>query len=274
MLKTEEISAGAAHFDKADTAEMLRIISAANRRSVEAVDEALPLIAPVVEAAAEAIIAGGRIIYVGAGTSGRLAMVDASECPPTFGTDPETVVTLMAGGKEAFFRAAEGMEDNAEAGQKAMEAMSPGPHDIAIGISASGGAEFVAAALKTAHARGAKTASISSNANTPISRHADFEIVTDTGAEVIAGSTRMKAGNAQKMVLNMISTCAMAKAGKIAGNLMVNLKPTNKKLRNRMIGITARLAGVDSSKAEAMLEAAGWDIRRAAQADSAARHST
>ena len=263
MLRTEARNPATAHLDRAPTPEMLRLIQEANRRSVEAVQEALPQIAPVVDAAAAAVAAGGRIVYVGAGTSGRLAVQDAAECPPTYGVDPDTVVALMAGGREAVFRAAEGVEDDAEAGRRDMLALDPGPHDLVLGVSAAGGAAYVVAAMEAARERGATTASLSSNSGTAIERAADLPIFVDTGAEVVTGSTRMKAGNAQKMVLNMVSTCAMVKTGKVIGNLMVNLRPTNRKLRARMIGIVEELAGVAADRAEAMLEASGWSIPEA-----------
>jgi N-acetylmuramic acid 6-phosphate etherase len=261
MLSTEQRNPATAHLDQASTNEMLRLIQDANRRSVEAVDEALPQIARVVDAAASAIAAGGRIIYVGAGTSGRLAMQDAAECPPTYGVDPETVVAIMAGGRDAVFRAVEGVEDDAEAGSRDMLAFKPGPHDLVLGISASGGAPYVAAALRTAREHGAVTASLSSNPGTAIEREADLPSVTDTGPEVVTGSTRMKAGNAQKMVLNMISTCAMVKTGKVRGNLMINLRPTNRKLRARMIKIVCDELGVDESRAITLLDAHDWALR-------------
>lgn len=262
-LRTERRNPATANLDRETTEGMLRLINDANRRSVEAVGEALPQIARAVDAAADAVAAGGRIIYVGAGTSGRLAVQDAAECPPTYGVSPDTVVALMAGGREAIFRAAEGVEDDADAGRRDMLALNPGAHDFVLGISAAGGAAYVVGALLAARERGARTASLSSNPDTPVARAAEIEIFTDTGAEVVAGSTRMKAGNAQKMVLNMISTCAMVKTGKVIGNLMVNLKPSNRKLRARMIGITAQLANVGEEDAEALLEANGWSIPRA-----------
>ena len=269
--RTERRDPATEHFDRESTEGMLRFLDAANERSVAAVREALPQVARAVDAAAAALAAGGRIVYVGAGTSGRLAVLDAAECPPTFGADPGTVVALMAGGAGAMFRAAEGVEDDAAAGRRDLLALVPGPRDFVLGVSASGGAAYVAAALAAARERGAKTASLSSNPATAIAREADIEIVVDTGAEVVAGSTRLKAGNAQKMVLNMVSTCAMAKTGMVLGNLMVNLRPSNKKLRARMVGIVSELAGADAARAEAMLEAAGWSIPAALGAKGGAR---
>ena len=270
MLATEQRNPATKDFDKAGTDEMLRLMDEANRRSVDAVREALPQVARVVDAAAAALAAGGRIIYVGAGTSGRLAVLDAAECPPTFGSDPGTVVALMAGGTGAMFRAAEGVEDDAAAGRRDLLALVPGPRDLVLGVSAAGGAAYVVGALEAARERGARTASLSSNPATPIERAADLPIVVDTGAEVVAGSTRLKAGNAQKMVLNMVSTCAMAKTGKVLGNLMVNLRPSNRKLRARMVGIVEMLASVAPERAEEMLEQAGWSIPAALGAGSGA----
>lgn len=273
MLDTERRNPATTTFDRASTAEMLRLMDEANERSVAAVREALPQIARVVDAAAAALAAGGRIIYVGAGTSGRLAVLDAAECPPTFGADPGTVVALMAGGAGAMFRAAEGVEDDAAAGRRDLLALVPGARDLVLGVSASGGAAYVVGALEAARGSGARTASLASNPATAIERAADLPIVVATGAEVVAGSTRLKAGNAQKMVLNMVSTCAMARTGKVLGNLMVNLRPSNRKLRARMVGIVGTLAGAAPERAEAMLEAAGWSIPAALGAEGGAREA-
>ncbi|MGI5869002.1 MAG: N-acetylmuramic acid 6-phosphate etherase [Kiritimatiellia bacterium] len=266
MLRTEQRNPATANLDQESTAEMLRLIQDANRRSVDAVDEALPQIVPVVDAAAAAVAAGGRILYVGAGTSGRLAVQDAAECPPTYGVGDDTVVAVVAGGRDAVFRAAEGVEDDADAGRRDILSLDPGPDDLVLGVSAAGGAAYVVAALRAAKERGAVTASLSSNPGTAIEREADLPIVTDTGPEVVTGSTRMKAGNAQKMVLNMISTCAMVKTGKVRGNLMINLRPTNRKLRARMIRIVCDELGVDEARAIALLDAHDWALRPALDA--------
>ena len=260
MLSTERRNPDSTHLDRLPAPDALRLMNDANRRSVEAVEAALPAIARVAEAAAAALAAGGRIVYVGAGTSGRLAVQDAAECPPTFGVDPGTVVALMAGGREAMFRAAEGVEDDEAAGRRDLLALGPGPRDLVLGVSAAGGAAYVVGALRAAKERGAVTASLSSNSGTAIEREADLPIFVDTGAEVLTGSTRLKAGNAQKMVLNMVSTVAMARTGKVVENLMVNLRPSNRKLRARMVRIVATLAGVAEDRAEALLEANGWSI--------------
>ena len=266
MLETEKRNPATTHIDTADTATMLRMMQDANRRSVDAVGDALDAVAKAVDAAAEALAKGGRIIYVGAGTSGRLAVQDAAECPPTFGVDCETVVAIIAGGEKAVFRAVEQVEDSAEAGHADLAAKNLKPMDFVVGISASGNAPYVASALAYAHETGCRTAAISSNRECRLAEIADIFIFTETGPEVITGSTRLKAGNAQKMVLNMISTCAMVKTGKVCENLMVNLRPTNQKLRKRMIGIVRDLAGVGEDTALAALEAHGFVIRDAVSA--------
>lgn len=260
MLETEQNNNKTVSLDKEPTDNMLRLFQTANEESVQAVEKALPNIVKAVDAAAESIDAGGRIIYAGAGTSGRIATLDASECPTTFGIDYSTIIALIAGGRDAVFKSAPEFEDSSVAGKKDILALLPKKNDLVIGISASGGAAYVVGVLETAREYGAKTVSISSNYNSPISKDVDIEIVTPTGPEPIAGSTRMKAGNAQKMVLNMISTGAMVKTGKVRGNLMINLKPSNEKLRNRMIGIVIELTKVSPEKAIALLDKHEWNI--------------
>ncbi len=263
---TEQRNPATTHIDRAGTAEMLLMMQEANRRSVDAVGEALGAIGEAVDAAADALARGGRIIYAGAGTSGRLAVQDAAECPPTFGVDPGPVVALVARGREAVFHAVEQVEDSAGAGRDDIAALNPSPADFVVGVSASGNAPYVAAALAFARERGCRTAAIASNRECRIADVADIFIFTDTGPEVITGSTRLKAGNAQKMALNMISTCAMVKTGKVYGNLMVNLRPTNAKLRRRMVSIVQDIAGADEDAALAALESNGFDIRAAVAA--------
>lgn len=203
---TEARNSITTHIDTASTAEMLRMISDENLKSVYAVDAALPMIAPVVDAAANAIANGGRIVYIGCGTSGRIAVADAAECPPTFGVDYNTVIAVIAGGESALVHAAENAEDSAEKGRADLMANHITAKDLVIGISASGGAAYVESALKAAKELGCITVSLSSNPDCRIAKVADYVIFTDTGAEVITGSTRMKAGNAQKMVLNIPDT--------------------------------------------------------------------
>ncbi len=263
MLKTEMRNEKTMHLDQMDTMSMLQVISDENYNAVRAVENALPQIAKAVDIVTDAIQKGGRLIYVGAGTSGRLAVADAAECPPTFGVDYNTVIAIIAGGEKTLVRAAENQEDIEEAGVSDLLSRDVQPEDVVCGISASGGAAFVAGAMKEAKRHGCKTLSLSSNPDTLIGSLADVEIVTDTGAEVVQGSTRMKAGTAQKLVLNMLSTCAMVKTGKVYENVMINLKPTNIKLRKRMIGIVCSLASVDEKTSENALEQADWVIRGA-----------
>lgn len=263
MLKTEMRNEKTTHIDKMDTLSMLRCISEENFNAVRAVDAAIPEIAKAVDIISAAIEKGGRLIYIGAGTSGRLAVADAAECPPTFGVDYNTVRAVIAGGESALVRASENVEDQADTGARDVNALNLTPNDVLCGISASGGAEYVAAAMREGKKIGCKTISLSSNAGTLIGSIADVEIVTDTGAEVVQGSTRMKAGTAQKLTLNMLSTCAMIKTGKVYENVMINLQPTNKKLRQRMINIVSSLLNVDGETSEALLEKNGWVIRAA-----------
>ena len=262
MSRTEKRNPRTTNFSKESTVTMLEIINDENMRSVRAVGDAIEDIAKAVDAVTEAFLKGGRLIYVGAGTSGRMAVMDAAECPPTFGVDYNTVVTVMAGGKDAMFRASENIEDSAEAGKADLLLKDPTKLDVVMGISASGNAEYVASALIAAKEIGCVTVSLSSNDDCKIGRIADIPIFVDTGAEVISGSTRMKAGNSQKFVLNMITTCAMAKTGKVYENLMINLRPTNKKLKQRMIGIVADVCDVSEDEALILLEENEFSIRR------------
>lgn len=263
MLKTEMRNEKTKHIDQMTTAEMLTVMNEENAVAVNAVGEALPQIARAVDAAAEAMMNGGRLIYMGAGTSGRLGVIDAAECPPTFGVSPDLVVGIIAGGKECMFRAAESQEDDGAHGVADLKEKNLTSRDVVVGISAAGGAAYVVGALEYAKSLGCTTVGITSNAETPLDQTADISIVTDTGAEVITGSTRLKAGTAQKLVLNMISTCAMIKCGHVYENLMINLRPTNQKLRGRMVRIVAAILDVDENEATARLEANQWNIRQA-----------
>ena len=261
MLRTEMRNEKSMHIDKMETIDMLRIMNEENMNSVKAVEKALPQVALAVEAISNAFNNGGKLRYIGAGTSGRLGIIDASECPPTFGVDHELVQGIIAGGKERVFKAGENEEDNYEKGvNDVKDILQKG--DVLVGISAAGGAKYILAALETAKKIGCTTVAVTSNADTPITKIADIAIVCDTGAEVITGSTRLKAGNSQKFVLNMLSTCSMIKTGKVYENLMINLKPSNEKLRLRVIRITSQILGVDEDIAEKLLEKNDWDIRK------------
>lgn len=263
MLKTEMRNEASTHIDSMDTLSMLRLMQEENRNAVEAVGRAVTDIAAACDEIASRMREGGRLFYIGAGTSGRLGVMDAAECPPTFGVSPNEVIGIIAGGEKCMVRAAESEEDNAAAGESDLAAYALTQQDSVIGISASGGAAYVVGALQYAARVGAYTVSLSSNADTPIEHAARHAIVIDTGAEVITGSTRMKSGTAQKLVLNMISTSVMVKTGKVCENLMINLRPTNQKLRGRMIRIVTELAGCSVTEAEAALLRNGFQIRNA-----------
>ncbi len=245
--------------DALSTEELMYRINDEDAKVAAAVRLTIPQAAAAAEHAAAGIAKGGRLIYVGAGTSGRLGVLDASECPPTFGVSYETVQGHIAGGMGALIHAAEGAEDDADAGAELIDSLDVNADDTVIGISASGGARYVIAAVKRAREKGAYTAAITSNPNTPLGRAAETEIAAITGAEAVAGSTRMKCGTAQKMVLNMISTSAMARMGRIRGGLMTDMVATNEKLRERAVGIVMRAANVDTERARRALELANMD---------------
>lgn len=263
MLKTEMRNAASKHIDRMDTLSMVQLINEENMNAVRAVEAASEQIAVVCDAVAERFERGGRLFYIGAGTSGRLGVMDAAECPPTFGVPGDQVIGIIAGGEKCMVRAAEAQEDDAKAGENDLRAHALCEKDVVIGISASGGASYVVGALEYANRLGALSVSLASNEDSPIERVAKMAIVTDTGAEVITGSTRMKSGTAQKLVLNMISTCAMIKTGKVYENMMINLKPTNKKLRARMVRIVTEIKNCDEKTAERLLEEHNWVIRDA-----------
>lgn len=260
MLKTEMRNEKSMHLDKMETIDMLKLMNEENRNSVDAVERALGQVAKAVDAIAASMEQGGKLVYIGAGTSGRLAIQDAAECPPTFGVSSEIVQGIIAGGPERVFKAGENAEDIYENGVKDVEnVLKPG--DVLVGISAAGGAKYVLGAMAKAKEIGCTTVALSSNEGSPICLAADIPICCDTGAEVLTGSTRLKAGNTQKFVLNMLSTCAMVKTGKVYENLMINLKPSNEKLRGRVVRITSQILACDEDKAAELLEKHNWSIR-------------
>lgn len=265
MLKTEMRNPDTYGIDKMSTEEILKIINDENAKVTLAVEKALPEIAVVCDAVTAAIKAGGRIFYIGSGTSGRLAVCDAAECPPTFGVPYDLFNGIIAGGEKCMFKAAENAEDNGENGIEDLKNRDFNNKDVLIGISASGSAAYVISAVNYAKSVGARAFSITNNPDTELGKAADVDICADTGPEVITGSTRMKAGTAQKIILNMLSTAAMVKCGYVYENLMINLKPTNKKLRRRMIGIVTEILGCSPEKAEMLLEENNWNIRLAAE---------
>lgn len=263
MYKTEARNPKTTHIDKMTTLEMLKVINEENQRVIYAVEKQLDNIARAVDVIEEALNKNGRLFYVGAGTSGRLGVLDAAECPPTFGVDRGVVNAIIAGGEKCMTRASENEEDNPQAGIDDLMAFGITKDDVVVGISASGGAAYVVAALEKAKETGCVTIGVTSNEGSALDRVSDISICTDTGPEVITGSTRMKAGTAQKLVLNMLSTCAMIKTGKVYENLMINLKPSNRKLKKRMINIVTELTGYDEGMAAQKLNEFDWDIRKA-----------
>lgn len=266
MLNTEKRNPKTTHIDKMSTMEMLQVINEENYNAVKAVEAELVHIAAAVEAITVSMENNGRLFYIGAGTSGRLAVVDAAECPPTFGVPAELVNGIIAGGSECMVHASENAEDSEENGILDILDRKIKKGDVLVGISAAGGAAYVLGAMKKAKELGCTAVALTCNAGSPIDQFGDIKICTDTGAEVITGSTRMKAGTAQKLVLNMLSTCAMIKTGKVYENLMINLSPTNRKLRKRVIGIVKELLSCSSERAEQLLEEQCWNIRKVLEA--------
>ena len=232
-----------------------------DRRVAVAVGRELPAIALAAEAIADAIRKGGRLIYVGAGSSGRMGVLDAAECPPTFGTSPKLVQALIAGGRRAITRAVEGAEDSERNGERDLRSKKLTRKDVVVGIAASGTTPYVVGALKFARKRGAATVAVTSNLRMPVGRLAKIVIAPEVGPEVLTGSTRLKAGTSQKMVLNMLSTAVMARLGHLYENLMIDVVITNEKLAKRALRILAEASGKRVSAAEHALRAAGHDLR-------------
>jgi len=255
-LATEQTNPAAADLDRKSSLEIARIINSEDAKVARAVKRSLPQIARAIDLIAAALSNGGRLIYVGTGTSGRIAALDAAECPPTFGIPPRTIQFIMAGGRRALAAALEASEDSRELGRKEIAKKKPTNNDVVVGIAASGRTPFTIAALQYARARGAKTVAITCNQNSPLEKTAHMAIVTEVGPEVVAGSSRMKAGTAQKMILNMLSTGAMTRLGYVYGSLMVNLHPKNDKLLERGIGILENVAGLDRIQARKLLATA------------------
>ncbi len=256
-LSTERRNAASSELDSMSALQIARLINSEDRKVAAAVQKALPQIAKAIDAIADAITRGGRLIYVGAGTSGRIAALDASECPPTFGVSPKTVQFVIAGGTKTLSRAKEFSEDSRSSGERDISKRKPGKRDVVVGLAASGRTPYTVAALEFARKRGAKTVAIACNRNSELGRVADVEIVANVGPEVLSGSTRMKAATAQKMVVNMLTTGAMARLGRVYGNLMVNVETKNLKLAQRALSILEEAAAVDRRTAMLALKSAG-----------------
>jgi N-acetylmuramic acid 6-phosphate etherase len=258
---TEQPNPNSHNIDQLPTLEMLQTINDEDQKVASAVRAVLPTIAEAVDAIYERMARGGRLIYAGAGTSGRLGVLDAAECVPTFGTPPELVVGLIAGGYDAMFNSIEGAEDRVEAGLNDVRALNLTERDVVVGIAASGTTPYVLGALNYAMRIGALTIGLACNMPAPVLDAAQIKIGVVVGPEVITGSTRMKAGTAQKLVLNMMSTAVMVRLGKVYGNLMVDVQITNEKLGRRARGIVQEVTGVDAARADYLLRAAGGSAK-------------
>jgi N-acetylmuramic acid 6-phosphate etherase len=258
---TEQRNAESRNLDRMTALEIVRLMNREDRKVAVAVGREIPAIARAVDAIVSGIRKGGRLIYVGAGSSGRMGVLDAAECPPTFGTSPKQVQALIAGGRRAITRAVEGAEDSAQNGERDLRAKKVARNDVVVGIAASGTTPYVLGALRHARARGATTVAVTSNLRVPVGRLAKIVIAPEVGPEVLTGSTRLKAGTSQKMVLNMLSTAVMARLGRVYENLMIDMMLTNEKLGDRALRILAAASGKSVSAAEHALRAAGHDLR-------------
>ena len=258
---TEQENPRTAEIARLSAEGIVRLMNAEDARVAGAVERVLPDVARAVDGIVARLGGGGRLFYVGTGTSGRLGVLDAAECPPTFGVAPELVQGIIAGGYEALYRATEASEDDAEAGARDLVARGVAARDAVVGIAASGRTPYTVGAVRHARALGAFTACVTCVPASPITRAVEVAIVPVVGPEVIAGSTRLKAGTAQKLVLNMLSTATMIRLGYVTGNRMTNLLPRNEKLKARSLRILRAETGLDEAHAQSALAAAGGDLR-------------
>ena len=262
-LATERRNPASAKIDLLDTEAVVRVINAEDQLVASAVEREIPNIAKAVDVITDALIQGGRLIYIGAGTSGRLGVLDASECPPTFNTDPDLVIGLIAGGDHALRHPIEQVEDRPEEGANALMSIGLTENDVVVGIAASGRTPFVLGAMAWANEIGSPTIGLCNSPDSALSRVAGISIAPVVGPEVITGSTRMKAGTAQKLVLNMLTTATMVKLGKTYGNLMVDVQSSNAKLRERAVGIVRDAAEITENTAREVLASAEGDVKTA-----------
>jgi N-acetylmuramic acid 6-phosphate etherase len=260
---SEQRNGTSKNLDRMSALEIVRLMNREDRKVAVAVSRELPAIARAVDAIVDAIRNGGRLIYAGAGSSGRMAVLDAAECPPTFGTSPKLVQALIAGGRRAVTGAVEGAEDSLANAERDLREAKLTRRDVVVGITASGTTPYVLAALKFARKLGATTVAITVNTRTPVARLAKILIAIEVGPEVLTGSTRLKAGTAQKMVLNMLSTAAMARLGHVYENLMIDVKPSNHKVSERILRILAEASGKSLSASEHALRQSGHNLRTA-----------
>lgn len=258
LIKTEQRNSKTTHIDTMSTLDMVRLINEEDQKVALAVGEEAEHIAVAVDIIAAQLRQGGRLVYIGCGTSGRLGVLDAVECPPTYSTDPDEVIGLIAGGNDAIFRAKEGAEDDARQGEADLKKINFSSRDVLVGIAASGRTPYVLGAMEYARKQGAHVIGISCSSGSPVEQAAEIAITPIPGPEVVTGSTRMKSGTAQKMVLNMLSTGAMIKLGKVYGNLMVDVKPSNEKLVERCKRIVCQATGANYETATRALEECGF----------------
>lgn len=257
---TEQRLEASLALDRLSVGEILALMNRQDETVPAVVAGALPAIGQAIDRIVGCFARGGRLIYVGAGTSGRLGVLDATECPPTFGTPPDMVQAIIAGGMEACWRAIEGAEDDPADGARQVADRNVGPNDCVCGIAASGRTPYVLGAVQEARRRGAATVTVVCNPDTPLTRDVDVPIVVQVGPEVLTGSTRLKAGTAQKMVLNMLSTVSLVKSGRVVGNLMFGMMLTSQKLRRRATRMLQQELGVDEARAQALIEASGGRV--------------
>ena len=262
-LETEQSNAQSIGIDRSSTEEMLIMMNNEDEKVSKVVREQIPKIAQLIDGVHASLQTGGRLFYIGAGTSGRLGILDASECPPTFGVSYELVQGIIAGGQNAILRAQEGVEDSKEKGQEDLIIHEVTPKDFVIGIAASGRTPYVIGALEYCKKIGVSTGSISCVSEAELSKVADYPVEVVVGSEVITGSTRLKAGTAQKLILNMISTGVMIKLGKVYKNYMVDVSPSNKKLVTRAVGMIKDITGVDEERAHALYEDSHQHVKTA-----------
>lgn len=262
-LETEQSNTQSIGIDRSSTEEMLIMMNNEDEKVSKVVREQIPKIAQLIDGVHESLQTGGRLFYIGAGTSGRLGILDASECPPTFGVSYELVQGIIAGGQNAILRAQEGVEDSKEKGQEDLIIHEVTPKDFVIGIAASGRTPYVIGALEYCKKIGVSTGSISCVSEAELSKVADYPVEVVVGSEVITGSTRLKAGTAQKLILNMISTGVMIKLGKVYKNYMVDVSPSNKKLVTRAVGMIKDITGVDEERAHALYEDSHQHVKTA-----------
>lgn len=260
---TEQRNPASMNLDQLPTLEALRIFNEEDRKVPEVISGLLPEIAQAIDSVVDSFEQGGRLIYIGAGTSGRLGVLDASEAPPTFGVSPDMVVGVIAGGEEAIRNPIEGAEDDGLQGQRDLETINLSSKDTVIGIAASGRTPYVIGALEYAQSIGAHTVAIANNQDSKIGKVADIAIEAEVGPEILTGSTRLKSGTAQKLIINMISTMAMVRIGKVYQNLMVDVQTSNEKLRHRAVTIVMDATGVSEALAVAKLKESDGDVKKA-----------